>query len=125
MNLKIEYLNVDEIRPYENNPRKHDMEQIKKIADSITEFNFTNTVLIDENNVLLAGHGRLLATKKLKIENVPCVRITYLTESQKRAYRIADNNLTLLGDWDIDLLGLELKELSEQDLDFDIEVTGF
>ena len=125
MNLKIEYLNVDEIRPYENNPRKHDMEQIKKIADSITEFNFTNPVLIDENNVLLAGHGRLLAAKKLKIENVPCVRITYLTENQKRAYRIADNNLTLLGDWDIDLLGLELKELSEQDLDFDIEVTGF
>ena len=125
MNLKIEYLNVDEIRPYENNPRKHDVDQIKKIADSITEFNFTNPVLIDENNVLLAGHGRLLAAKKLKIEKVPCVRITYLTESQKKAYRIADNNLTLLGDWDIDLLGLELKELSEQDLDFDIEVTGF
>ena len=64
MNLKIEYLNVDEIRPYENNPRKHDMEQIKKIADSITEFNFTNPVLIDENNVLI--------TCRQKIENRKC-----------------------------------------------------
>ena len=80
-------------------------------------------MLIDEDNVLLAGHGRLLAAKKLGLNSVPCVRIDYLTDAQKRAYRIADNQLTISGDWDRNLLGLELKDLS--DLEFDLGVIGF
>lgn len=121
--LKIIYQNPRDIRPYSRNARLHNDKHVCQIANSITEFDFTNPLLVDEDNVLLAGHGRLLAAKKLGLDSVPCVRIDYLTDAQKRAYRITDNQLTINGDWDRDLLGLELKDLS--DLDFDLDVIGF
>ena len=121
--LKIIYQNPRDIRPYSRNTRLHNDKHVCQIANSITEFDFTNPLLVDEDNVLLAGHGRLLAAKKLGLDSVPCVRIDYLTDAQKRAYRITDNQLTINGDWDRDLLGLELKDLS--DLDFDLDVIGF
>ena len=124
-NLRIEYINPKEITPYARNARIHDDRHVRQIADSITQFDFTNPLLIDENNVLLAGHGRLLAAKKLGMDSVPCVRIDHLSDAQKRAYRIADNQLTIAGDWDRDLLGLEFKELDELDLDFPLDITGF
>ncbi len=121
--LKIIYQNPRDIRPYSRNARLHNDKHVCQIANSITEFDFTNPLLVDEDNVLLAGHGRLLAAKKLGLDSVPCVRIDYLTDAQKRAYRITDNQLTINGDWDRDLLGLELKDLS--DLDFNLDVIGF
>ena len=121
--LKIIYQNLRDIRPYSRNARLHNDKHVCQIANSITEFDFTNPLLVDEDNVLLAGHGRLLAAKKLGLDSVPCVRIDYLTDAQKRAYRITDNQLTINGDWDRDLLGLELKDLS--DLDFNLDVIGF
>ena len=121
--LKIIYQNPRDIRPYSRNARLHNDKHVCQIANSITKFDFTNPLLVDEDNVLLAGHGRLLAAKKLGLDSVPCVRIDYLTDAQKRAYRITDNQLTINGDWDRDLLGLELKDLS--DLDFNLDVIGF
>ena len=121
--LQIEDIPISEIIPYENNPRIHNKKQIALLEQSITEFSFTNPVLIDENGELLAGHGRLLAAKKLGLKSVPSIRITHLSAEQKRAYRIADNQLTIRGEWDSDLLGIEFKELS--DLEFDLSVTGF
>lgn len=121
--LKIIYQNPRDIRPYSRNARLHNDKHVCQIANSITEFDFTNPLLVDEDNILLAGHGRLLAAKKLGLDSVPCVRIDYLTDAQKRAYRITDNQLTINGDWDRDLLGLELKDLS--DLDFNLDVIGF
>jgi len=121
--LQIQDIPIGEIIPYENNPRVHDKKQIALLEQSITAFSFTNPVLIDENGELLAGHGRLLAAKKLDLKTVPSIRITHLSPEQKRAYRIADNQLTIKGEWDNNLLGLEFKELAE--LEFDLSVTGF
>ena len=121
--LEIKDMPVREVIPYENNPRVHDKKQIELLEKSMTEFSFTNPILVDEKGELLAGHGRLLAAKKLGLETVPCIQITHLSSEQKRAYRIADNQLTIRGKWDNDLLGLELKDLS--DLEFDLTVTGF
>ena len=121
--LEIKDMPVREVIPYENNPRVHDKKQIELLEKSITEFSFTNPILVDEKGELLAGHGRLLAAKKLGLETIPCIQITHLSSEQKRAYRIADNQLTIRGKWDNDLLGLELKDLS--DLEFDLTVTGF
>ncbi len=122
-NLEIKNIPVNQINAYERNPRIHDQKQIELLEKSMTEFSFTNPVLIDENNELLAGHGRLLAAKKLGLDAVPSIKIDYLNNAQKKAYRIADNQLTIKGEWDQNLLGLELKELS--DLEFDLSVTGF
>ncbi|NCB49440.1 MAG: DNA methylase N-4 [Alphaproteobacteria bacterium] len=123
--LQITELKVSEIKPYKKNARVHDEKHIGQIASSIKTFKFTNPVLIDENNELLAGHGRLLAAKNLKLDVIPVIRIDYLDEAQKKAYRIADNQLTIRGDWDKNLLGIEFKNLSELNLDFDLSVTGF
>ena len=121
--LEIKDIPVGEVTPYKNNPRVHDKKQIELLENSITQFSFTNPVLIDENGELLAGHGRLLAAKKLGLETVPSIQITHLSAEQKRAYRIADNQLTIRGEWDSDLLGIEFKELAA--LEFDLSVTGF
>ena len=121
--LEIKDIPIGEVIPYENNPRTHDKKQIQLLENSITEFDFTNPIIIDESNELLAGHGRLMAAKKLGLETVPSIQIDYLNTEQKRAYRIADNQLTTRGDWDNNLLGLELKDLS--DLEFDLSITGF
>ena len=124
-NLEIKYVEVHLIKPYNKNPRIHLDKHIDEIVSSINTFKFTNPILLDENNIILAGHGRWLAAKKLNIDKVSCIQIDYLNEAQKKAYRIADNKLTLNGSWDENLLGLEFKDLSELNLDFDLDVTGF
>lgn len=114
---------VSDLIPYVNNSRTHSDEQITQIASSMQEFGFTNPVLIDENNGLIAGHGRILAAQKIGIVNAPCVVLDGLTDAQKKAYVIADNQLALNAGWDIDTLRLEIETL--QELDFDIDLLGF
>lgn len=123
--LTVKYISPKEVKPYAKNPKTHNDKQVHQIAQSIKEFRFTNPLLIDENNVLIAGHGRLLASNTLQLEKVPVIILSHLTEAQKRAYRIADNKLTENGKWDVDLLTMELKDLDGLDLSFDLDITGF
>ena len=124
MELIIEQISIDILIPYARNTRTHTKEQIIQIASSIKEFGFTNPVLIDNDNGIIAGHGRVLAAAKLNINELPCIRLGYLTKAQKKAYIIADNKLALNAGWDDELLKLELEELKNE-LDFDIDVIGF
>ncbi|MEN9782131.1 MAG: hypothetical protein RL208_281 [Pseudomonadota bacterium] len=124
-NLLITYVSVSDIKPYKNNPKIHKDKQVKQISSSIKEFSFTNPILLDENNEILAGHGRYLASKELKLEAVPCIVLDHLSNQQKKAYRIADNKLVENGKWDENLLVLELADLSNLDLSFDLSITGF
>lgn len=121
--MQIVYKKVNELIPYINNSRTHSEEQVNQIVASINEFGFTNPLLIDEKDNIIAGHGRLLASKKLKMEEVPCIVLSGLTEAQKKAYIIADNKMALNAGWDDELLKIELENLKE--LDFDLELTGF
>lgn len=121
MNIKL--IAIDVLTPYVNNTRTHSDEQVSQIAASITEFGFTNPILVDENNVLIAGHGRLLASKKLGMTEVPTLQLSHLTEAQKKAYIIADNRLALNAGWDDELLALELSSLKA--LDFNLDLLGF
>ena len=114
---------VKDLIPYARNSRTHSEEQVTQIASSIREFGFTNPVIIDKQNNIIAGHGRLLAAQKLGIKEVPCVVVTGWTEAQKKAYIIADNKLALNAGWDEKMLSLEFDEL--QDLGFDLSLTGF
>lgn len=114
---------INDLIPYVNNSRTHSDEQVNQIASSIKEFGFTNPVLIDEQGGLIAGHGRVMAAKKLKLDEVPCVELKGLTEAQKKAYIIADNQLPLNAGWDLDMLKLELEALNE--MEFDIDLLGF
>jgi DNA modification methylase len=121
--MKIEQLPTADLIPYARNTRTHSPEQVAQIAGSIREFGFTNPVLIDGENGIIAGHGRVMAASKLGLAKVPCIRLAHLTETQKRAYIIADNKLALNAGWDEELLALELGELG--DLDFDLSLLGF
>ena len=121
--MEIIKKNTSDLIPYINNPRNHDQEQITKIASSIKEFGFTNPILIDPDNGVIAGHGRLMAAKKLNMNQVPCIILEDLTEIQKKAYVIADNNIALKSGWNDELLNLEIENLKE--LDFDIDLLGF
>ena len=121
--MEIIYKKVNDLIPYINNSRTHSEEQVNQIVASINEFGFTNPLLIDEKDNIIAGHGRLLASKKLKMEEVPCIVLSGLTEAQKKAYIIADNKMALNAGWDDELLKVELENLKE--LDFDLELTGF
>ncbi len=123
--LDVEYRAPASLTPYPRNARIHSKKQIRQIADSIRQFGFTNPILIDSQNMILAGHGRLAAAKLLGMDRVPCVRIESMTRGQKRAYVLADNKLALNAGWDEEILALELKGLLEIDLDFDIGLTGF
>ena len=109
--------------PYVNNSRTHSGEQIAQVAASIQEFGFTNPVLVDEKNSIIAGHGRILAARKLGMDSVPAITLEGLTEAQKKAYVIADNQLALNAGWDLDLLKVEIENLAE--LDFDAGLLGF
>ena len=111
---------VSDLIPYINNSRTHSDEQTTQIASSIKEFGFTNPVLIDESGGLIAGHGRLMAAKKLDLKEVPCIVLSGLTEAQKKAYIIADNQLPQNAGWDLDKLKLEIDTLSEMDFDIDL-----
>lgn len=121
--MEIIYKKVDELIPYINNARTHNDEQVSQICASINEYGFTNPILIDEKNSIIAGHGRLLAAKKLKMKEVPCIVLCGLTEAQKKAYIIADNKLALNAGWNDELLKVEFENLKE--LDFDLNLTGF
>lgn len=114
---------INDLIPYANNSRTHSDEQVNQIASSIKEFGFTNPVLIDEQGGLIAGHGRVMAAKKLNLDEVPCIELKGLTEAQKKAYIIADNQLPLNAGWDFDMLKLELEALNE--MEFDIDLLGF
>ena len=121
--MNIEQVPVSELLPYARNSRTHDDAQVAQIAASIKEFGFTNPVLIDADGGIIAGHGRTLAARKLKLELVPCIRLSHLTDTQKQAYIIADNKLALNAGWDAELLQLELSDL--HDADFDMGLLGF
>lgn len=123
--LIIESISTNSIFQYKNNPRLHNAKQIKQIAKSINSAGFINPVLLDDKNVLIAGHGRLQAAKELGLAEVPAIRIKHLSESQIRAYRIADNKIAENSTWDEELLRVELDYFSHIDLDIDIESTGF
>lgn len=122
-NLIIEQLDVNSIFPYDRNSRTHSDQQIKQIEASISEFGFTNPILIDADGVIIAGHGRLVAAKNLGIRMAPCIRLGYLTEEQKRAYVIADNKLAENAGWNIDLLRLEVADLSAAG--YSLDLLGF
>lgn len=109
--------------PYANNSRVHSDEQVNQIAASIKEFGFLNPIIIDGDNGIIAGHGRVMAANKLGIKELPCVDASHLSPAQKKAYVIADNKIALNSDWDNELLRVELEGL--QELDFDLSLTGF
>jgi ParB-like chromosome segregation protein Spo0J len=121
--MKIETLKTADLIPYARNSRTHSDGQVAQIAGSIREFGFTNPVLIDAENGIIAGHGRVMAAGKLGLDEVPCIRLDHLTETQRRAYIIADNKLALNSGWDEEMLGLELADLREAD--FDLGLLGF
>ena len=111
---------IDEIKPYEKNPRKND-HAVKYVVESIRQFGFKNPIVIDKNGVIVAGHTRYKAAKKLNLEEVPCIVADDLTDEQIKAFRLADNKVAEKADWDFELLNAELDEL----LDFDMGDFGF
>jgi len=120
--MQIKEVAVDKLIPYAKNSRTHSPEQVGQIAASIKEFGFRNPILVDGVGII-AGHGRLLAAQKLGLDQVPTIDCSDMTESQKKAYIIADNKLALNADWDTNLLSIELEYLSENG--FNLEVLGF
>ena len=123
MTLSIDYIPTADLLPYAMNSRTHSDDQVAQIAASIKEFGFTNPILIDDAAGIIAGHGRLMAAKKLKLSEVPTITLEGLTEAQKKAYVIADNKLALNAGWDTEALTAELRRL--QELEFDLDLIGF
>lgn len=122
---QIELRQTDQLHPYANNPRTHSKKQIRQIAASIRQFGWTNPILIDETNRVIAGHGRLAAANELGHRVVPVLRFEHMSEAEKQAYIIADNKLAENAGWDADLLRIEFQGLAKLDIEFDLEVTGF
>jgi ParB-like chromosome segregation protein Spo0J len=114
---------VSELIPYARNARTHSDGQVAQIAASIREFGFINPVIIDGQGGIVAGHGRVMAARKLGLVEVPTLEVSHLTDAQRKAYILADNKLALNAGWDVDLLKVELTELG--DAKFDLELTGF
>lgn len=123
IDLSIVYRPVADLIPYARNARTHSDVQVAQIAASIREFGWTNPVLIDPEGGIIAGHGRVMAARKLSLTTVPTITLPNLTEAQRRAYVLADNQLALNAGWDIDMLKIELSDLNE--MDFDLSLTGF
>lgn len=121
--LEITYRKTGDLIPYASNSRTHSDAQAAQIAASIREFGFTNPVLIDEEGGVIAGHGRIMAARKLNLEEVPTITLEGLSKAQKRAYVIADNKLALNAGWDEELLSVELNQLHEEG--FDVVLAGF
>ncbi len=119
--MKIEKIYIDKIKPYENNAKLHPPEQIEQIKKSIMEFGNNDPIAIDENNVIIEGHGRLEALKQLDFKEVEIIRLTHLNEQQKKAYILAHNKLTINTGFDFDTLNLELDSI----VDFDMSDVGF
>lgn len=118
--MNIVYKNIKELKPYKKNAKKHNKEQVEQIANSIEEFGFTQPVIIDKNNCVVAGHGRILGARKAGLKQVPTICLEDLTEEQIKAYRLVDNKLNE-SEWDNDLLKQSLDEIAEMDM----EVFGF
>jgi hypothetical protein len=123
--LSIEYHSTSQLSPRANNPRTHSKKQIDQIAAAIRRFGFTNPILIDDANGIVAGHGRVQAATVVGLDQVPTVRLSAMSEAEIRAYVIADNRLAENAGWDRELLGLELQYLTDLDVDFDVTLTGF
>ena len=120
---RIEMVPLEKLKPYENNARTHSPEQVDKLRASLREFGFVNPILVDRDYGIIAGHGRLMAAQAEGMETVPCVFVEHLTETQKRAYILADNKLAELAGWDMDAVRIEIERLAEDG--FGIEITGF
>jgi ParB-like chromosome segregation protein Spo0J len=116
---------VDDLKANPRNARTHSAQQVEQIAASVREFGWITPIVVDEDGVVLAGHGRLQAARLLGLTGVPTVQVKHLTAERKRAFMLADNRLAELAGWDESLLTIELKELSDLSIDFDFEVTGF
>ena len=121
--MTIEKIPTDKLIPYARNAKKHDAAQVSKLAGSIREFGFNNPILIDSQNGIIAGHGRVLAAQQLGLADVPCIRLGHLTDTQRRAYILADNRLALDAGWDHVILAEEIEAIN--DLGFDMDLTGF
>lgn len=119
----VEHWPIDKLVPYARNSRTHSDEQVAQIAASIKEWGFTTAVLVDDTGGIIAGHGRLMAARKLGLETVPVMVAKGWTDAQKRAYVIADNKLALNAGWDVDMLAMEVEALREDD--FDLALLGF
>lgn len=123
-NIKeLQSVEIAKIKPYKNNAKIHGMNQLKKLQESISEFGFLTPCLIDQEYNLIAGHGRVEAAKALGMKEVPCVFVENLTEEQRKAYILADNKLSELAEWDLEILNKELAELSEAGMN--ISLVGF
>ena len=126
MDLKIEYLNKEELKPYANNAKIHTGEQVEQIKKSIEQFGFNDPIAIWHDNEIIEGHGRLLAVMEMDdIEQVPVIRLDDLTDEQRKAYMLVHNKLTMNTDFDIDILNLELEDIVDIDMeqfDFDISI---
>ena len=122
--LEVEYISIDDIKTYENNAKLHPAEQIEQIKKSIQEFGFNDPIAIDENNVIIEGHGRYIACNELGIKEVPIIRLEGLDEEHKKAYMLVHNKLTMNSDFDIELLSYELDDISidMSDYGFDMEI---
>ena len=125
--LQIENLKLDDIHAYKNNAKMHPESQVQQIISSITKFGFNNPILIDENNEIIAGHGRFMAAQVMNLKTVPTVKLSHLTDAQKRAYRLADNKIAENGGWNKELLSMEIKDLEKICLNdnFVIQDIGF
>ena len=118
-NLKIEVVDINSVVPYGLNNRIHSESQVDSLASSIAEYGFNQPIVVDEKNVVLVGHGRLMAAKKLNLKEIPIYRKTDLTEAQKKAYRIVDNKVASDGSYDFKNLELDIQSLKEMDYDFE------
>lgn len=123
INLQVEYININDLVPYSKNAKLHPKEQVEQIKKSINEFGMNDPIAIGKDNIVVEGHGRLIACKELGYKEVPIIRLDHLTDEERKAYTLAHNKLTMNSDFDIDILRTELENLKE--LDFDLELTGF
>ena len=123
--LTVDYRPVGSLQPDPRNARTHPKRQLDQLRASILQFGFTNPILVDEAGVLIAGHGRLLAAKDIGLPTVPVIELAGLNEAEKKALRLADNKIALNAGWDLEILKLELAEISSLDVDFDLSLTGF
>lgn len=123
MTIQITYQPTNNLTPYINNARTHSDKQIEQIAKSLQEFGWTNPILVDDDNEVIAGHGRLAAAQQLGMESVPTIKLSHLTDEQKRAYVLADNRLALNAGWDESMLRGELEALNIKE--FDLSLLGF
>lgn len=121
--LKIEYMSIDDLAPYDGNAKLHPQKQVEQIAESIKEFGFNDPIAIDENGTIIEGHGRVLAAQMLGMDNVPVIRLDGLTDEQKRAYTLVHNQLTMNSGFDIEQLQIELGSITSIDMDtFEFEI---